>query len=64
MNWTVPVTCDINKLHKKLNSASCLLKRISCSIPKEYYKSLYFGLFESPCLIVYICIWPCLPNTQ
>ena len=37
----------INKLHKKLKSASGLLKRISSNIPKEYYKSLYYALFES-----------------
>ena len=35
----------INKLHKKLKSASGLLKRISSIIPKEYYKSLYYALF-------------------
>ena len=28
-------------------SASGLLKRISSNIPKEYYKSLYYALFES-----------------
>ena len=37
----------IHKLHKKLKSASGLLKRISSNIPKEYYKSLYYALFES-----------------
>ena len=37
----------INKLHKKLKSASGLLNRISSIIPKEYYKSLYYALFES-----------------
>ena len=37
----------IEKLYKKLKSASGLLKRMSINIPEEHYKSLYFALFES-----------------
>ena len=46
----------INMLHKKLRSATGILNRISKSIPKENFKSLYYSLFESHlsyCLTIY-----------
>ena len=37
----------VENLHKKLKSATGILRRIRHNIPKENYKSLYFSLFES-----------------
>ena len=37
----------IESLHKKLKSATGILRRIRHNIPKENYKSLYYSLFES-----------------
>ena len=37
----------INDLHKKLKSATCMLKRMRDNIPEEHYKPLYYALFES-----------------
>ena len=37
----------IENLHKKLKSATGILKHMRNNIPKEHYKSLYFALFES-----------------
>ena len=38
---------QIEALLKRLRSASGSLKRIRHNIPKEYYKSIYYSLFES-----------------
>ena len=46
----------IEMLHKKLKCATGILNRISKSIPKENFKSLYYSLFESHlsyCLTIY-----------
>ena len=37
----------INDLHKKLKSATGMLKRMRDNIPEEHYKPLYYALFES-----------------
>ena len=37
----------INHLHKKLKSATGMLKRMRDNIPEEHYKPLYYALFES-----------------
>ena len=37
----------IDNLHKKLKSATGILKRICNNIPQTHYKSLYYALFES-----------------
>ena len=37
----------IDSLHKKLKSATGILKHMRHNIPEEHYKSLYFALFES-----------------
>ena len=37
----------IDQLHKKLKSATGMLKRICPNIPEVHYKSLYYALFES-----------------
>ena len=37
----------INYLHKKLKSATGMLKRMRDNIPKEHYKPLYYAIFES-----------------
>ena len=38
---------NIDNLHKKLKSATGILKRICNNIPETHYKSLYFAFFES-----------------
>ena len=37
----------IDNLHKKLKSATGILKNMRHNIPEEHYKSVYFALFES-----------------
>jgi hypothetical protein len=37
----------VEYLHKKLKSATGIIRRIRHNIPKENYKSIYFALFES-----------------
>ena len=37
----------VDTLHKKLKSATGILKHIRHNIPKDHYKALYFTLFES-----------------
>ena len=37
----------IENLHKKLKSATGILKRICNNIPETHFKSLYYALFES-----------------
>ena len=37
----------IDSLHKKLKSATGILKRICNNIPETHYKSLYYAIFES-----------------
>ena len=40
-------TPHIKDLHKKLKSATGMLKRMHDNIPEEHYKPLYYALFES-----------------
>ena len=49
----------INDLHKKLKSATGMLKRMRDNIPEEHNKPLYYALFESHmtyCITVFITV--------